>query len=119
MMTHKSARFTLGLLVVIIVVFLVFNRSSPSTFLYKNYTLRYDRGWDVLCDPYVIKKNDWIYKLFRQRGEIAHNDFPEFLRIFKRINVRETLNNLDLAEQTSAKSPKYSLSLDVFPALRI
>jgi hypothetical protein len=34
----------------------------------------------------VVKKNDWVYKLFRQKGEISHSDFPEFLRIFKRIN---------------------------------
>jgi hypothetical protein len=85
-MKHKRAPFTLGFLVVIVFVILVSNRASSSTFLYKNYTLRYDRGWDILCDPYVVKKNDWVYKLFRQRGEIAHDDFPEFLRIFRRIN---------------------------------
>ena len=85
-MKHKRARFTPGFLVMIIVVILIFNRASHSAFLYKNYTVRYDRGWDILCDPYVVKKNDWVYKLFRQRGEIAHSDFSEFLRIFKRIN---------------------------------
>lgn len=85
-MKHKRARFTLGFLVVIVFVILVSNRASSSTFLYKNYTLRYDRGWDILCDPYVVKKNDWVYKLFRQRGEIAHDNFPEFLMIFRRIN---------------------------------
>jgi len=54
--------------------------------VFKSYTIKYDRGWDILCDPYVVKKNDWLYKLFRQKGEISHWDFPEFLRIYKRIN---------------------------------
>jgi len=40
-----------------------------------------------LCDPYIVQKNDWIFKLFEQRGEISQKDFPEFLTIFKRINI--------------------------------
>lgn len=55
-------------------------------FLYKNYIVRQDRGQDILCDPYVVQKNDYVLKLFRQKGEIAHEDFPKFLSIFKRIN---------------------------------
>ncbi|MBW2237725.1 MAG: hypothetical protein JRF39_01535, partial [Deltaproteobacteria bacterium] len=65
---------------------LIVIRPADSAFVYKNYIVRYDRGWDILCDPYVVKKNDWILKLFRQKGEISHKDFPEFLRIFKRLN---------------------------------
>jgi hypothetical protein len=61
-------------------------RPGYCAFVYKNYVVRYDRGWDILCDPYVVKKNDWIIKLFRQKGEISHKDYPEFLRIFKRLN---------------------------------
>ena len=62
--------------------------ASPvhSAFLYKSYIVRQDRGYDILCDPYVVKKNDYVLKLFRQKGEIAHTDFPEFLSVFKRIN---------------------------------
>jgi hypothetical protein len=48
--------------------------------------VRKDRGRDILCDPYIVQKDDWIYKVFRQRGEISQKDFPEFLSIFKRIN---------------------------------
>jgi hypothetical protein len=72
--------------VILIPACLIFPRSAYTAFLYKSYTIKYDRGWDILCDPYVVKKNDWLYKLFRQKGEISHKDFPEFLRIFKRIN---------------------------------
>ena len=65
---------------------LMFPRSADTAFLYKTYTIKYDRGLDILCDPYVVKKDDWLYKLFRQKGEIANKDFPEFLGIFERIN---------------------------------
>ncbi|MGD9007748.1 MAG: LysM domain-containing protein [Desulfobacteraceae bacterium] len=54
--------------------------------LYKNYVVRYDRGWDILCEPYVVKKNDWVLKIFRQKGEIAHQNFRDFLGIFQRLN---------------------------------
>jgi hypothetical protein len=71
---------------ILILACLIVIRPADSAFVYKNYIVRYDRGWDILCDPYVVKKNDWILKLFRQKGEISHKDFPEFLRIFKRLN---------------------------------
>ncbi len=54
--------------------------------LYKNYVVRYDRGWDILCEPYVVKKDDWVLKIFRQKGEIAHQNFRDFLGIFERLN---------------------------------
>ena len=57
-----------------------------AAFLYKSYVVRKDRGRDVLCDPYIVQKDDWLFKLFRQRGEISQKDFPEFISIFKRIN---------------------------------
>ena len=71
---------------IILLVFLIVPLKANSAFVYKSYTIRYDRGWDLLCDPYVVQKHDWVLKLFRQKGEIAHKDFPEFLRVFKRIN---------------------------------
>jgi LysM domain-containing protein len=70
----------------LILACLIVIRPAYCAFINKNYVIRYDRGWDILCDPYVVKKNDWILKLFRQKGEISHKDYPEFLRIFKRLN---------------------------------
>ncbi len=52
----------------------------------KSYIVRSDRNQDILCEPYIVRKNDWVYKLFRQKGEISNRDFPEFLAIFKRLN---------------------------------
>jgi len=72
--------------VILISIWLISPDFAYNAFLYKSYIIRCDRGWDILCDPYVVKKDDWLYKLFRQKGEIANKDFPEFLRIFKRIN---------------------------------
>jgi hypothetical protein len=72
--------------VILIPACLMFPQPADTAFLYKTYTIKYDKGWDILCDPYIVKKDDWLYKLFRQKGEIANRDFPEFLRIFKRIN---------------------------------
>lgn len=54
--------------------------------LNKSYVVKDDQGTDILCDAYTVQKNDWVWKLFRQRGEIAEKDFPEFQRIFKQIN---------------------------------
>jgi len=71
---------------ILILACLIVIRPAYCAFINKNYVVRYDRGWDILCDPYVVKKNDWIFKLFRQKGEISHKDYPEFLRIFKRLN---------------------------------
>lgn len=85
-MKCKRACLTTGFLIIIIFSCQIPFRATYGAFLYKSYIVRYDRGWDILCEPYVVKKNDWVFKLFRQKGEIAHEDFPAFLRIFKRIN---------------------------------
>ena len=57
-----------------------------SAVLYRSYVVKYDRGWDILCDPYIVQKNDWVYKIFRQKGEISADDFQDFISIFKRLN---------------------------------
>jgi hypothetical protein len=60
---------------------------APAGYLYnKNYIVAHGQGQDILCDPYVVQKNDWVIKLFARRGQIAEQDFPEFLTIFKRLN---------------------------------
>ena len=72
-----------------LVVFCMFLLLPPAGFgavLYRSYVVKYDRGWDILCDPYIVQKNDWVYKIFRQKGEISTRDFQEFLRIFQRLN---------------------------------
>jgi hypothetical protein len=70
----------------IITVLIMTCSLASAAFYYKSYIVRYDRGWNILCEAYTVKKDDWIFKLFRQKGEISHSDFPEFLRIFERLN---------------------------------
>ena len=84
--------FITGWLIILICIIAPY--SEGSVLLYKNYVVRYDKGQDILCDPYIVQKGDWVFKLFRQKGEISHKDFPEFLAIFKRINPH--IRNIDL-----------------------
>ena len=68
--------------------------ATASSLVYKNYIIRYDRGWDILCEPYVVKKDDWVLKIFRQKGEISHQDFRDFMGIFQRLNPQ--IKNIDM-----------------------
>lgn len=76
----------IGLLILLAFTGLIFPAPADNALLYKSYMVREDCGKNILCDAYVVGKNDWVYKIFRQRGEIAEKDFPRFLGIFKRIN---------------------------------
>ncbi|WDP85082.1 MAG: hypothetical protein HUN05_07980 [Desulfobacter sp.] len=60
---------------------------------YKQYSIFTYENEDYLCEPYRVKKDDWLYKIFRQKGEISASDFPRFLTIFQKINPQ--LNNID------------------------
>jgi len=92
-MIASGFRLKAGLLFLTLCVWLAGSLPAYGALLYKSYVVRYDRGWDILCDPYVVQKNEWVYKIFRQKGEISQQDFQEFLEIFKRLNP--TLRNVD------------------------
>lgn len=71
----------------IILIALLFCTCAHSALLLeKSYTVRRDRGRDILCEPYTVQKNDWVLKLFKQKGELSYQDYPEFLGIFQRLN---------------------------------
>ena len=84
--TVRPRHFCRVWLCVALFVSLIPITSARAAMLYKDYVIRYDRGWDILCDPYQIQRGDWVLKIFRQKGEIAHEDFREFLGIFQRLN---------------------------------
>ena len=92
MKTQRSASVFLFFARIITVFFMTCSLASAA-FYYKSYIVRYDRGYNILCEPYTVKKDDWVFKLFRQKGEISHNDFPEFLKIFARLNPH--INDID------------------------
>ncbi|MCP4114636.1 MAG: LysM peptidoglycan-binding domain-containing protein [Desulfobacteraceae bacterium] len=53
---------------------------------FKRYAVYPYMDRKVLCEPYRVAKDDWLYKIFRQKGEISESDFPLFLAIFKTLN---------------------------------
>ncbi|MGA6924827.1 MAG: LysM domain-containing protein, partial [Desulfosarcina sp.] len=83
---NLPARVARRLLPLLAAIALLLATQSHGAMLYKDYLVRYDRGWDILCDPYQVQQGDWVLKIFRQKGEIAHDDFREFLGIFERLN---------------------------------
>jgi hypothetical protein len=92
----KGALFVWGALFFLLAAFGAgwHGHAAASSMLYKDYIIRYDRGWDILCEPYVVQKNDWVLKIFRQKGEIAHHDFRDFQGIFQRLNPH--IKNVDM-----------------------
>jgi hypothetical protein len=80
----KTTSFIIGM--VFLSAFFIYFVPANGAILYKSYVVRYDRGWDILCEPYIVQKNDWVYKIFRQKGEISSQDFQEFTNIVKRLN---------------------------------
>ena len=63
---------------------------------YKRYSIYNYQNKDVLCEPYTVRKDDWLYKIFRKKGEISEKDFPKFLVIFRKINPQ--ISNIDAIE---------------------
>ncbi len=80
-----SHRFRVGAAIGFALLFLLC-MIAEAAFFEKEYLVKPVRGEEVLCDPYVVQKDDWVYKLLRQRGEIAHEDFPRFLKLFQTLN---------------------------------
>nr|WP_320016975.1 LysM peptidoglycan-binding domain-containing protein [uncultured Desulfobacter sp.] len=60
---------------------------------FKKYSLFTYNERVYLCEPYLVQKDEWLYKIFRQKGEISAADFPLFLKIFKNINPK--IGNID------------------------
>ena len=86
--------FIVGMLAVIFGCLIMTAAPAPGAFFQKEFVVCQDQGNDVLCDPYVVRKDDYVTRLFQQRGEIAYRDFPMFLEIFKRLNP--SVKNIDL-----------------------
>ena len=65
----------------------------------KKYSLFTYNNRVYLCEPYLVQKNEWLYKILRRKGEISASDFPLFLNIFKTINPK--IGNIDAIEPGS------------------
>ncbi len=86
MRTGGCCAFASALLFLFCCASLILPSSAHGVFFKKEFRVCRDKGRDILCDPYVLQENDYVIKLFKQRGKIAREDFPRFLKIFKRIN---------------------------------
>ncbi len=53
---------------------------------YKRYSLFRYNDFYILCEPYTVQRGDWVYKIFRSKGELSKEDFGLFMRIFKNLN---------------------------------
>ena len=63
---------------------------------YKQYKVYEYKGEKILCEPYVVQKNDWLYKIFRRKGVISTDNFPLFIDIFS--NINPSVNNIDVID---------------------
>ena len=52
----------------------------------KDYVVRQDRSDRILCEMYIVQKNDSLTRIFQEKGGIIDDNPNEFLEIFKRIN---------------------------------
>ncbi len=80
-------------LIFLVFLFLSYGHAAGVKTSYKQYSVFIYENENILCEPYQVKKDDWLYKIFRQKGEISEADFPRFLNIFKKINPR--ISNID------------------------
>ncbi|MFH2100245.1 MAG: LysM peptidoglycan-binding domain-containing protein [Pseudomonadota bacterium] len=54
--------------------------------VYKTYHVRQVHGYEVLCDIYTVRPGDNLSEIFRLRGQLVERAFPEYLRIFRKLN---------------------------------
>jgi len=79
-------RFFLSRIVLPAAVLLWASIPTHGAILYKSYVVKMDRGRAVLCDPYIVGEEDAVLSVLRQKGELAADNFTEFLHLFKRLN---------------------------------
>ncbi|MCP3901480.1 MAG: hypothetical protein GY707_17375, partial [Desulfobacteraceae bacterium] len=63
---------------------------------YKQYKVFDYKGEKILCEPYIVQKDDWLYKIFRRKGVISTDNFALFIDIFS--NINSNVSNIDVIE---------------------
>ena len=101
-MINISTKFVLSVTVFLFVFVLAGVPESAASEVgiktsYKQYNIYEYQGEKILCEPYVVQKDDWLYKIFRRNGVISTQNFPLFIDIFS--NINPDVNNVDIIEQ--------------------
>ncbi len=98
----KNVRFKICIFIILsiyacfVAPFPSHSKTSGVKTSYKRYSILKYKDEDVLCEPYTVTKDDWLYKILRKKGEISEKDFPHFIIIFKEINPQ--ISNIDAIE---------------------
>ncbi|MBF0226779.1 MAG: hypothetical protein HQK76_15100 [Desulfobacterales bacterium] len=82
----KGGKFFFLLTSMLLITYFFMPIGIDAKIVYKQYPVFNDNGRDILCDAYIVKRNDYIFKIFYESGDISQKDFPEFLSIFRRLN---------------------------------
>lgn len=54
----------------------------------RRFSVRSVDGQDILCDSYTVQPGDFAVSVLSLRGQIAYADFPQFLRLLRKLNPR-------------------------------
>jgi len=73
--------------------FSAYSKAKSVKTSYKRYSILKYKNEDILCEPYIVQKRDWLYKIFQKKGELSKKNFPLFLIIFNKINPK--ISNID------------------------
>lgn len=86
MKTKPRAFSFLRVGIILISLLVALSTVAGAVYFEKKYLVRQVEGEEILCDSYVVQKNDYVTLLLKQRGDIADKDFPRFLRLFGALN---------------------------------
>jgi len=113
-MNYISLKKRSGILKVSLLILFMFPMPVDAAVVYKSYVVQKDKSIDILCDPYIVQKDDYLWKLFREKGEISEKDFPEFEKIFGRLNPH--IKNMDrIVPGQQILIPLKKLNPDAYP----
>ncbi|MFZ3047330.1 MAG: LysM peptidoglycan-binding domain-containing protein, partial [Desulfatirhabdiaceae bacterium] len=83
-----SADYRKGLIGLWLSLFVWFTINAESMLLSKPYRIVRDKGQNVFCEIHIVENPIELPTLFRQKGELAIQDYYEFMKIFRRINPK-------------------------------
>jgi hypothetical protein len=66
--------------------FFCFSTASFAVMPHKTFLIKSYQGMDVLCGPYTVQKDDYIWDILKRKGVLSKKNFPKFLAMFKQLN---------------------------------